>query len=100
AYTTLFRSDFDEQRVRIHGERARRSVDVLKDVLLHRGPRPEELARGRVERVDDAGLAGNARDDLASLAVANARIDPSDLGAIGRDGRLDDEPLERMIEIP
>ena len=47
---------------------ARRAVDVLDDVLHDRRPRPQELARLAIERVDDAGLAGNARHHLAPLA--------------------------------
>ena len=45
-------------------------------------------------------LPGNARDHLALLAGAHARIDPRDLARIGSDGRVDEQALERVIEIP
>src|SRR5690606_33012405 len=69
---------FGEHALGVDLDLARRAVDVLDDVLHDGGPRPEELARRAVERVDDARLARNARHHAAPLAGANARIDPGD----------------------
>ena len=63
-------------RLRIHRHLAGGAVDVADDVLHHRRPRPQELAGAAIERVDDAGLAGNAGDHLALLARLDLRIDP------------------------
>src|SRR6185503_16124006 len=52
------------------------------------------------ERVDDAGLAGHARDDLAPLAAAHARVDPLHGLGIRCDDGVDEQTLERMVEIP
>ena len=79
---------------------ARRAVDALDDVLRDRGPRPEELARRAVERVDEPRLAGDAGHDAALFAAAQARIDPRHLARVGCDGRVDQHALERMIEVP
>ena len=93
-------TDFDEQCVGIHGDVAGEAVDAREHVLLHGRARPEEFARRAVERVDDARLAGNPRDDFAPLAAADARVDPRHLVAVGSYGRLDEQPLVRVIEIP
>src|SRR5690606_28810632 len=89
-----------EYRLRVDRRCPRLDVDVRDDVLVDRLPRPQELARFPVERVDEARLPGYARDDVAHLALPHARADPSDGVRVRRDGRLDQDPLERMIEIP
>ena len=45
-------------------------------------------------------LPGHARDDLARLAAAHAGIDPLHRVRIRCDDGIDEQPLERMIEIP
>ena len=67
-------------------------------VTVGRGP--QELAGLPVQRVNDAGLAGNTGDHFAPLARLDLRIDPGHLARIRRDGCVDQQPLKRMIEIP
>ena len=89
-----------EQRIGADFDGARRAVDALDDVLGDRGPRPQELARGAIERVDEPRLAGDAGHDAAFLAAAQPRIDPWHLAGVGRHSSVDQHPLERMIEVP
>ena len=89
-----------EQRLRVHRCGARLDVDVRDHVLRRRLARPEELARVGVERIDDAGLARDARDHALRLALMQARVDPLHRLRIGRERGVDDQPLERMIEVP
>src|SRR5690606_1655755 len=60
-------TDAREQPVRVDRRRAGLDVDVGDHVLLDGRARPEELPGLAVERVDEAGLAGNAGDDLVRL---------------------------------
>src|SRR6185295_8958180 len=85
---------------RIVDDRTRRAVDAGYDVLEDRGARPQEIAGLAVQRVDDAGLARDAGDYLAPLTGLEPRIDPADLARIGRDRSVDQQSLERMVEIP
>ena len=89
-----------EQRIGADFDGARRAVDALDDVLRDRRPRPQELARCAIERVDEPRLAGDAGHDAALFAAAQARIDPRHLARVGCDGRVDQHALERMIEVP
>ena len=84
----------------IDGDLAGGAVDRADDVLHHGRPRPEELAGPAIERVDDAGLAGDAGDDLAPLARLDLRVDPRHFVRVRRDRGLDEQALERMIEVP
>ena len=45
-------------------------------------------------------LAGNSRDDFAAARPAQSRVDPRHFGRIRRDARVDEQALERMVEIP
>ena len=45
-------------------------------------------------------LPGMPVTTLRRSPGSNARIDPRDLARIRRDGRVDEQPLERMVEIP
>ncbi len=87
-------------RLGIHRDLSGGAVDLRHDVLRHGRPRPQELAGLAIERVDDAGLAGNAGEHLPFLARLESRIDPRHLFRVRRHDGIDDEALERMIEIP
>src|SRR5690606_17112537 len=89
-----------EDGLRVHGRRARLDVDVRDHVLLDRLAGPQELAGLAVERVDEPRLARDAGDDLAPLTRPHARADPPHRVGIRRDLRLDQQALERVIEIP
>ena len=75
-------------------------VDVDHHVLRHRRPGPEELARFAVQRVDEAGLAGDSRHHFARLSGLEVRPDPAHRLRIGRHREVDQDPLEGMIQIP
>ena len=89
-----------EDELGVLGDRAGGPVDVADHVLRNGVPGPEELPGLPVQRIDDAGLAGNPGHDPAGLAGLDAGVDPGDLARIRRDGGVDQEPLERMVEVP
>ena len=53
-----------------------------------------------IERVDDAGLAGDAGQHPADLSRLDPRVDPAHLGRVGRDRGVHEDALEGMVEIP
>ena len=89
-----------EGRLRIHRHFARSAVDLADHVLEITSAGPQKLAGLPVERVNDAGLAGDSGHHFAPFARLELRIDPGHLARIGRDRRVDQQALERMIEIP
>ena len=62
--------------------------------------RDPELAGLPVESINDAGLAGNAGYHFAALAGLEPWIDPGHLRRIRVHRRVNQQSLERMIEIP
>ena len=60
---------------------------------------PEELAGLAVERAHDARLAG-AGHDPPCLVVREPRVDPAHGGAVGGHRVVDEQPLERVVEVP
>ena len=72
----------------------------LIHVLADRRVGPQELARLAVERVDHAGLAGDAGHDAAPLPGLQPRVDPAHLRRIRRHGRVDENALVRVVEVP
>ena len=89
-----------EDHLRVLGDRAGRAIDGADDVLGDGRFRPEELPRLAVERVDNPGLAGNAGHDAPLLARPEARVDPVDDLGVRRHRGIDEQPFERMIEVP
>jgi len=83
-----------EDDLGVLGHVAGGAVDGADHVLRHRRPRPEELAGGAVDRVDDAGLAGNAGQDPPCLAGREPGVDPAHGRPIGRHRRVDGDALE------
>ena len=53
-----------------------------------------------IERVDHAGLAGDAGHHLAHLARFEAGVDPGDGVGVRGDRGVDEQALERMVEVP
>ncbi len=89
-----------EHDLLVLGDGAGRAVDAAHHVLGHRGPRPQELAGGAVEGVDDAGLAGDAGHDPAHLARLQAGVDPLDRLRVRGHRGVDEDALERVVEVP
>src|SRR5690606_28625965 len=75
-------------------------IDVEHDVLLHGFAGPEEFTGRAVDRVEDAGLARNAGDDLADFTRLHVRADPLNLFRVWRNVRIDENTFKRMIEVP
>ena len=74
---------------------------ILRDHVLKAGRAgPQEFAGLAVERVDDAGFAGDAGEDFAAFAGLELGIDPGDLRGVGGDGGVDQDAFEGMVEIP
>ena len=76
---------------------------MLLDHVLHRpsGRAHRNSPVCAVERVDDAGLAGDAGDHLAPLARLDLRgLIHAHFLRVGRDRGLHQQPLEGMVEVP
>ena len=74
-----------EDDLGVLGHVAAGAVDGADYVLRRRGPRPEELADGAaVERLDVAGLAGDAGQHPARLSASEAGVDPAHRRRVGR----------------
>ena len=77
------------------------AVDAADHVLRDGGRRPEELAGLAVQRIDHAGLAGDAGWSPPSAPRrSNARVDPAHFGRVGRHRGVDEDALEGMVEVP
>src|SRR6185436_13352516 len=92
--------DLREGRVGIDRDLPRGAIDVLDHVLHDGGSRPEEFPRAAIERVDDARLSRDAGDHLPALSGLDAWIDPLDFTRIGRNRGFNEEPFERVVEVP
>ena len=76
------------------------AVDVADHILRDGRIGPQELAGLAVEGVDDAGLARNAGHHFAHFTGLESRVDPAHRARVGRHRRVEQDPLERMVEIP
>jgi hypothetical protein len=89
-----------EDDLRIYLGLAGRAVDVEDDVLEYGWRRPEKFTRRPVERVHHTRLSGNARNHLPLLPGTQPRVDPAHRALLGGHGGIDQQPLERVVEIP
>ena len=89
-----------EDQLGVLGHRAGGPVDAADHVLDDGRRGPQELAGLAVEGVDDARLAGYAGHDPAHLARVQPRVDPAHRGGVRPYRGVDQEALERVVEIP
>ncbi len=89
-----------EYHVRVHNSATGTRLDSVYDILFDRRPRPEEFSGLPVQRVDEPGLSGYPGNHPALLARFDGGIDPGHFSGGRCNGRIDQQTLEWMIEIP
>ena len=93
-------TDTAEDELGVLGDRARGPVDAADHVLRDGRGGPETLTGLAIEGVDDSGLSRNTGDDLSHFAWPDPWVDPAHRGGIGRDRRVHQQTLKRVVEVP